>query len=103
MKGVTDDRGQPLHLRRIEAPDGRFWTVHHHAGLWSSTIEASTDALPNEHYRWRIRGWGKGRSTALGVARALRRGDDPTPAGATLLSHTVAAPSVPPTGNVHLV
>jgi hypothetical protein len=89
--------------RRIQAPDGRFWTVHRHPGVLSYIVEATTEALPTERYRWHVNGWGPGRRALTRVASALRTGEDPTPAGATLLSHEVAQPRVPPTGNVHLV
>jgi hypothetical protein len=39
----------------------------------------------------------------LHVANALHCGEDPTPDGATLLSHVVEAPGLPPTGNVHVL
>ena len=90
-------------LHRVEAPDGRFWTVHHHVSLLSSIVEARTEALPCERYRWKIAGFTRGRSAAHFVARALRTGTDPTPDNATLVTHTVDARVLPPTGNVTLV
>lgn len=90
-------------LRRVEAPDGRFWCVHHRPGVLGPIVEASTDALPRELYRWRVNGVTRGRSAALSVARALRAGTDPAPEGALLLAHTVDSKVLPPTGNVTLV
>jgi hypothetical protein len=100
---VTKEHWLAGTARGIEAPDGRFWTVHRHAGVLSCVVEASTEALPTEHYKWRVQGWGRGRLAVSRIASAIRVGEDPTPAGATLLSHEVAQPTVPPTGNVHLV
>ncbi|MEO6713618.1 MAG: hypothetical protein ABIM89_09345 [Mycobacteriales bacterium] len=90
-------------LRRIEAPDGRFWHVYQRPGVLAIVVEAATDALPRERYRWRVRGLTHGRAAALHVARALRAGTDPTPDGASLLLHWVDAAALPPTGNVTLV
>jgi hypothetical protein len=90
-------------LRRVEAPDGRFWCVHQRPGVFAVIIEASTEALPREVYRWRVSGLTHGRSAALAVARALRAGADPAPAAGALLSHTVDSRVLPPTGNVTLV
>lgn len=100
---MTQEHWSTGTARRIEAPDGRFWTVHRHPGLLSCIVEATTEALPIEHYRWRIHGWADGRRAVARIASALRMGEDPTLTGATLLSHDVAQPTVPPTGNVHLV
>jgi hypothetical protein len=71
--------------------------------MLATIIEASTEALPREHFRWRVPGVMHGRSAALHVARALRDGTDPTPDSATLLDHTIDARELPPTGNVNLV
>lgn len=90
-------------LRRVEAPDGRFWTVQYRPTVLATIVEASTEALPSERYRWRVGGLTRGRAAAQCVARALRTGLDPTPDGAVLVSHTVAAHALPPTGNVNLV
>ena len=90
-------------LRRVEAPDGRFWTVQYRPAVIASIVEASTEALPCERFRWRVAGLTKGRAAAQHVARALRTGADPTPERAVLVSHTVAAHVLPPTGNVNLV
>jgi hypothetical protein len=90
-------------LRRVEAPDGRFWCVQYRPSVLATIIEASTEALPREHYRWRVAGLIHGRAAALHVARALRDGTDPTPDHAALLDHTVDARVLPPTGNVNLV
>lgn len=89
--------------RRVEAPDGRFWSVQHRPSVLASIIEASTEALPRERYRWRVTGLARGRAAAVQVARALRAGSDPTPENATLLSHVVDARLLPPSGNVNLV
>jgi hypothetical protein len=90
-------------LRRVEAPDGRFWCVQHRPSVLASVVEAFTEALPCERYRWRVTGLTRGRSAAVHVARALRAGKDPTPENATLISHTVDSRILPPTGNVNLV
>ncbi|MEP7054022.1 MAG: hypothetical protein ABI912_02090 [Actinomycetota bacterium] len=90
-------------LRRVEAPDGRFWTVQYRPGLLAIIVEASTEALPRENYRWRVAGLMHGRSAALQVARALRQGVDATPANGTLVRHDVEARVLPLTGNVNLV
>ena len=87
----------------MEAPDGRFWTVQHGVSLLASYVEARTEALPCERFRWKIAGFTKGRSAAHVVARALRAGTDPTPADAALVTHSVDARVLPPTGNVTLV
>lgn len=90
-------------LRRVEAPDGRFWSVQHRPSVLACIVEASTEALPCERFRWRVAGLTRGRAAALHVARALRSGEDPTPDNAVLISHTVDARVLPPTGNVNLV
>jgi hypothetical protein len=90
-------------LRRVEAPDGRFWSVQYRPSVLATIVEASTEALPRERYRWRVAGLMHGRSAALQVARALRQGADPAPDNATLLHHDVDAYVLPPTGNVNLV
>lgn len=90
-------------LRRVEAPDGRFWSVQYRPGVLAMIVEATTEALPCERYRWRVPGLTRGRAAALQVARGLRAGTDPAPDNATLVSHTVADHALPPSGNVHLV
>lgn len=87
----------------MEAPDGRFWSVHFRVGVLSCVVEAATEALPRERFRWKVAGITKGRSAAQHVANALRSGGDPAPDNATLISHTVDARVLPPTGNVTLV
>lgn len=77
--------------------------MQYRPGLLSSIVEASTEALPRERYRWRVAGLTRGRSVALQVAAALRKGTEPAPEHATLSAHTVDAPALPPTGNVNLV
>jgi hypothetical protein len=89
--------------RRVEAPDGRFWSVRQLPGVRSVVVEAATEALPCEQYRWRVSGYTRMRAAVVQVAQALRSGEEPTPEGATLLSHVVEAPELPPTGNVHVV
>lgn len=90
-------------LRQVEAPDGRFWSVHCRWGVLACVVEAVTEALPQERFRWKVAGITKGRPAAQHVANALRSGDVPTPDRATLISHTVAARVLPSTGNVTLV
>ena len=87
----------------MQAPDGRFWSVRQQPGVRSAVVEASTEALPCEQFRWRVSGYSQMRAAVVHVAEALHIGEDPTPEGATLLSHVLEVPQLPPTGNVHLV